>query len=109
MVDTYSSFIEEISVAAYECLKIAKIMTRFLSGKAFAEYMTMGAHTFIMKRLYRNLFDKMGQSERDKNVCNFFRDQAGKLYQKNAEAKLMECLRMKPHDFERLIGLSKQA
>jgi len=59
-VDTYSYFIEEMSGLADNMSKSAKLVPRFISPQEFTEHMTIGVHTFIMKRLYRNLFEKMG-------------------------------------------------
>lgn len=72
----------------------AKLMSRFLSKGEFIEHMTLGVHNFIMKRLYRNLFEKMGPSERDKSVVAFYKGKSGLEYQKKAENALKTVLKM---------------
>jgi len=92
-VDTYSYFIEEIQGLAENMSKHAKLISRFLSQKKFIKHMTEGVHNFIMKRLYRNLFDKMGQGPRDLRVEAYFKASAG-AEAEETERKLRELLKI---------------
>jgi hypothetical protein len=45
-----------------------QLIKRFCKDISFVDHITLGVHNFIMKRLYRNLFEKMGQGKRDKQI-----------------------------------------
>jgi hypothetical protein len=55
-VDTYVNFIDELKNRAEQMAPKAILTDRFLKRSNFAEQMTIGVHTYIMKQLYRNIF-----------------------------------------------------
>ena len=61
-VDTYSLFIEEIGNIAKNMSEKAVLNERFMNRSDFAKHVTVGVHDYIMKQLYRNIFERMNPS-----------------------------------------------
>jgi hypothetical protein len=92
-VDTYSFFIDEIGNIAKSMSEKAVLNERYMNRADFAKHVTSGVHDYVMKQLYRNIFERMNPSQRDIDVNKVFTENAPFLM-KQATEKLKEVLKV---------------